>query len=596
MPFRRALVGILLASAVFAATVKSKDTKKIPELNNPTVRSWMRTMTLHDKVAQLVIMPVLGEPTNTRSAAYRKYLHYIRDLHVGGVIVTGNTQNGTVRNAEPYAMAALLNRLQKMSKLPLLVGADFERGASMRVTSTTPWPYAMAFAAAKDLDGISYEAAETARDARALGVNWIFAPVSDVNNNPDNPIINIRSFGENQQEVSRFVEAYIKGAHSDSKNPVLVTAKHFPGHGDTAQDSHLGLARLDADRERIESVELQPFRAAIASGVDAIMTAHLAVPALEPENEPATVSFNILTGLLRGELNFKGIVVTDAMDMQGLAAMFDTGEASVRAIQAGADVLLMPRRGEDAINGVVAAVLKGRISRQRIDESVARVLAAKARLGLNRKRIVDLETIADVVGSPESEEHAQQVADRAVTLVKDEKDTLPLRHPDSTCLFALSENRRSQQGQKLIEEVKKRAPNLTSYWLDPSMGKADLDQIAAKNENCSQIIVAAYVTVSAYRGNVALAGNYVDFVNTLLAGRAPVTLVSLGNPYLIRNFQNAAAYLTTYSPTPTSEESVAKALFGEIPIGGRLPVTIPGVAKYGDGIQLPVIHNLQKGQ
>ena len=282
-----------------------------------------------------------------------------------------------------------------------------------------------------------------------------------MNNNPDNPIINIRSFGENPQEVARFVQAYIKGAHSDSKNPVLVTAKHFPGHGDTAEDSHLGLPRLDADRERIESVELEPFRAAIASGVDAVMTAHLAVPALEPENEPATVSFNILTGLLRGELNFHGIVVTDAMDMQGLTNMFDTAEASVRAIQAGADVLLMPRRAEDAINGVVSAVLKGRITRQRIDESVARVLAAKARLGLNRKRVVNLDAIADVVGSPESEERAQQVADRALTLVKDDKDSLPIRHPESTCLFALSENRRSQQGQKLIEEVKKRASNVT---------------------------------------------------------------------------------------------------------------------------------------
>jgi len=596
MPFRRALVGVLLTGAIFAATVRSKDSKKIPELNNPTVRSWMRTMTLHDKVAQLVVMPVLGEPANVRSAAFRRYLHYIRDLHVGGLIVTGNAQNGSVRNAEPYAMAALLNRLQKMSKLPLLVGADFERGASMRVTSTTPWPYAMAFAAAQDLEGVTYEATETARDARALGVNWIFAPVSDVNNNPDNPIINIRSFGENPQEVARFVQAYIRGAHSDSKNPVLVTAKHFPGHGDTAEDSHLGLPRLDADHERIESVELEPFRAAIASGVDAVMTAHLAVPALEPENEPATVSFNILTTLLRGELNFHGIVVTDAMDMQGLTNMFDTPEASVRAIQAGADVLLMPRRAEDAINGVVAAVLKGRITRQRIDESVARVLAAKARLGLNRKRVVNLEAIADVVGSPESEDRAQQVADRALTLVKDDKDALPIRHPESACLFALSENRRSQQGQKLIEEAKKRAPNLTVYWLDPNMSKQDLDQVAAKAENCSQIIVAAYVTVSAYRGNVALAGNYLDFVNTLIAGKAPVTLISLGNPYLVRSFPNAAAYLTTYSPTPTSEEAVAKALFGEIAISGRLPVTIPGLAKYGDGIQFPATHNIQKGQ
>jgi beta-glucosidase-like glycosyl hydrolase len=218
-----------------------------------------------------------------------------------------------------------------------------------------------------------------------MGVNWLFAPVADVNNNPDNPIINIRSFGENPAEVSSFVQAYIAGAHSDRKNPVLVTAKHFPGHGDTTEDSHLTLARLDADRARIEAVEMQPFRAAIASGVDAVMTAHLTVPALEPENIPATVSSKIITGVLRDELGFHGLVVTDAMEMQGLAAMFDTAEASVRAIQAGADVLLMPKRAEDAIRGVVAAVENGRISRRRIDESVTRVLADAKEAGKPRR-------------------------------------------------------------------------------------------------------------------------------------------------------------------------------------------------------------------
>ena len=312
-------------------------------------------MTLREKAAQLIIMPVYGEPTHRRSANSRRYDHYVRDLHVGGLIVTGHSMNNGIRNAEPYAMAALLNRMQKLSKLPLLVGADFERGASMRVNSTTAWPYNMAFAAAQDLDGVFAEAAETAREARAMGVNWIFAPVADVNNNPDNPIINIRSYGENPLQVAKFVRAYVLGAHSEKLSPVLVTAKHFPGHGDTAIDSHLGLPRLDVDRQRIDAVELEPFRAAIAAGVDAIMTAHIAAPALEPENEPATVSSKILTDVLRRELGFRGITVTDAMDMQGLSAMFNTAEASVRAIEAGNDMLLMPKRAEDAINGLVAA-------------------------------------------------------------------------------------------------------------------------------------------------------------------------------------------------------------------------------------------------
>src|SRR5579863_6795811 len=291
---------LFTSSSASSAATRPKASKKVSDKTNPSVRQWTRSMSLRDKVAQLIIVEIYGELANTRSAEFRKYQHLIRDLHVGGVIVTGHSLNGGVRNAEPYAMAALLNRLQKLARTPLFVGADFERGASMRVNSTTAWPYSMAFGAAQDLTAVSQEGADTARDARAMGVNWVFAPVADVNNNPDNPIINIRSFGENPAQVSNFVQAYIAGAHSDRKNPVLVTAKHFPGHGDTTEDSHLALPLLDADHDRIEAVELQPFRAAIASGVDAVMTAHLAVPALEPDNVPATVSFNILTSLLRG--------------------------------------------------------------------------------------------------------------------------------------------------------------------------------------------------------------------------------------------------------------------------------------------------------
>jgi len=595
MQFRRAPFAITLAGTLFAATLlavtpRPRDARKAPESANPVVRRWMRTMSLRDKIAQLVVMPIYGEPMNARSATFRKYLHEVRDLHVGGVIVTGHIQNGLVRNAEPYATAAMLNRLQKTSRLPLLVCADFERGASMRVASTTPWPYSMAFAAANDLAGLTNEGAETAREARAIGVNWLFAPVADVNNNPDNPIINIRSFGEDPRQVSSFVGAFISGAHSDKANPVLVTVKHFPGHGDTTADSHIGLARLDVSRERLESVELQPFRAAIADGVDAVMTAHLSVPALDPADQPATVSSKIVTGLLRNELNFHGIIVTDAMDMQGLASMYNTAEASVRAIEAGTDVLLMPARAEDAINGILAAVESGRIRRQRIDESVQKVLQAKVQLGLSRTRTVKLEGIAETVDTPESEERAQQVTDRALTLVKDEKDALPLRHPDDVGLIILTENRRGQQGLRLIEEVKKRAPGMTIIPVDPLTSKADLAEISAKAQGFSEVVVAAFVTVSAYRGNVALAGNYPDFLNSLIAGKAPVTLVALGNPYLVRNFPSVGAYLTTFSPTPNSETSLAKALFGEIPISGHLPVTIPDVAKYGQGIQLPAIH------
>ncbi len=604
MPFRRALIALALCGFLVAAPPAKtkppqgrKDTAlKPPQAGKETtiVKRWLHGMTLRDEVAQLLIMPCYGEAINSRSRVFRQYMHQVQDLHVGGVIVIGQSTRAGIRNAEPYAMAALLNRLQKLAPIPLLVAADFERGASMRVNSATSWPYNMAFTAARDVNASRYEGAATAREARTLGVNWIFAPVADVNNNPDNPIINIRSYGENADDVAAYVAAYIQGAHSNPKDPVLVTAKHFPGHGDTSQDSHLALARISASRERMNAVELLPFRTAIANGVDAIMTAHMAVPALDPQDIPATVSTNVLTGLLRNELKFNGLIVTDAMDMAGLTDMFNNREAAVRALEAGADVLLMPRRAEDAIDGVVAAVQSGRLTQQRVEQSLAKVLAAKARLGLAATREVDLNAIGDVVASPEDDEVAQRVADRAVTLVKDERDLLPLRNSDTAAFVVLAENRRGTQGLNLVDEVHKRAPKMKTVILDPAMPKEDLDQITQSLAGVSSIVVAAYVSVAAYRGDVALAGNYPDFLNNLLSGTVPVTLAALGNPYLIRSFPAAKAYLTTYSTTQTSEASLVKALFGEMDITGRLPVTIPGIAKYGDGIQHPA-SNPRKG-
>ncbi len=553
-------------------------------------------MTLREKVAQLIVMPCYGETINVRSAQYRHYQHLVRDLKIGGLIVVGHVINGSVRSAEPYAMAAFLNRMQRLAKVPLLVSADFERGASMRVASTTPWPYNMAFTAARDLEDSRFEGAFTAKEANALGVNWVFAPDADVNNNPDNPIINIRSYGENPDDVAAHVRAYIEGAHSDPKIPVLITAKHFPGHGDTAQDSHMGLARLDASKERIESVELKPFRAAVAAKVDSIMTAHLAVPALDPENVPATVSSAILTGVLRNELEFQGIIATDAMDMKGLSDLYNPGEAAVRAIEAGADVLLMPLKAEDAINGVVNAVQSGRISKARLDQSVLRVLSAKARVGLNKRKQVDLDQIAEVIDAPEADERAQTVADRAVTLVRNDGDLFPVRSAENACMMVLAESRYGQQGRKMTEEIRKRSPRTRVTLLDPGMSKADLDAVAQSTSACSAIYVAPFVSVAAYRGDVALAGEFPAFVNALTAGRAPVAMIAMGNPYLIRSFPGVKAYVTTYSTTSTSESAAVKAMFGEIPLTGRLPITIPGIAKYGDGTQLPAVKSSTTSQ
>ena len=543
-------------------------------------------MTLRDEVAQLVFIAFHGESPNTRSREYRKFVRLIRETKVGGLILNNVANGRVVQKAEPYAVAAFLNRLQHMATVPLMVGGDFERGASMRLNGTTVFPHAMAFGAAGDPAFSRYEGEVTAREARAIGIQWVYYPVADVNNNPDNPIINIRSFGENPQDVAAQVKAFIEGAHSDKKNYVLATAKHFPGHGDTAVDTHVNLATIPADRERLERLELVPFKAAIEAGVDSIMTAHVAVPALAPPNLPATLSPAILTDLLRKDLGFHGLVITDALQMAGVANGFSTGDACVRALEAGADTLLMPVDPDAAIKAVVAAVQSGRLSRQRIQESVIKILSAKEKVGLDKKRFVNVESIADTVDSPEANEKAQEIADRAVTLVRNTGDLVALRSPGDACFVVMPESRASTEGQVFTQEVRKRVPRAALATLDPSMSRTDGDDALAKLPGCQSYVVAAFASVGANRGGVGLAGELPHAIETLVASGKPVALAALGNPYLLRDFPRVAAYLATFSTVPPSEIAAVRALFGEIDIRGHLPVSIPGLANYRDGIQV----------
>ena len=550
----------------------------------------MKGMTLRDEIAQLIFIPFHGAAPNSRSREYRKFVRLIHDTKVGGLALVNVSNGRLVSKAEPYALAAFLNRMQRLAKTPLLVGADFERGASMRVEGVTVFPHAMAFGATGDPSLSRFEGEVTAREARAMGVHWVYYPVADVNNNPDNPIINIRSFGENPQQVSAHVRAFIDGAHSDKKNYVLTAAKHFPGHGDTSVDTHINLATIGADRQRLDQLELAPFRAAIDAGVDSIMTAHIAVPALAPADLPATLSPQILTGLLRKELGFKGAVVTDSLSMGGVAA-FSAGETAVRAIEAGADVLLMPPDPDAAIKAVAAAVESGRIPRQRIQESVTKVLSFKEKVELDRKRVVNLEAIGDIVDSPEANERAQEIADRAVTLVRNQGNVLPLAAPDRTCYVTMAEGRYSTEGQTFTQELRKRAPKANVAALDPNLTREVVDADIAKLGSCDNYAVAAFATVTAGRGSVGLAGELPHAIETMVASGKPVVLVALGNPYLLRNFPGVAAYLATFSNVAPSEIAAVRALFGEIAIRGHLPVSIPGVAALGDGISLDPTRN-----
>lgn len=546
----------------------------------------MRTLTLREKIAQLVVIGFSGHPMNTRTREYRKFMHLVGQEHVGGLILVNVSNGRTVPKADPLEASSFINRMQRLAKIPLLVSADFERGASMRVDATTVFPHAMAFTASRDPNEARMEGEITAREARALGVHWLFFPDADVNNNPDNPIINIRSYGENPADVSAFVSAFITGAHSVPSARVLTTAKHFPGHGDTATDTHLNLATIAADKAHLQEVEWTPFRAAIEAGTDSIMTAHIAVPALDEPNIPATLSPKILTGILRDELGFKGIVVTDALEMGGIVQGFPGGQSSVMALEAGADVLLMPQDAEAAINAVEAAVKSGKLSQKRIEESAMRILTAKAHLGLAAKRFVDLDAIPDVVDSIASNAVAQRVSDRSVTLVRNENDFVPLKSASGTAFFVLAEGRASVEGQAFAAEVRKRSAAAQVLVVDSTMSDMDLDAALDHASQATQYVVAAFVSVAAYRGNVALGGGFPALLDKLIATKKPVALIALGNPYLLRNFPGVAAYMTTYSTVPPSEISAVKALFGEIAIEGKLPVTIPGFAAYGDGIAL----------
>jgi beta-N-acetylhexosaminidase len=552
-----------------------------------TSSSPFSNLSLRDRIAQMIMVRGYGDYPPSSNAEYQRFVHWIRDLHVGGFIVAGRIRDGNVIPAQPFEMAVFINHMQRMARLPLLIGSDFERGASMRVTNTAKFPYMMAFGAARELDATRELGTATAREAHALGVTWVFAPDADVNNNPDNPIINTRSFGEDPQTVASNVAAFIEGAHSDPGNYVLVTAKHFPGHGDTSEDSHMQLARLDQPKERIESVELAPFRAAIQHGVDAVMTAHLAVPAFEPEQIPATLSRNVLTGLLRDELGFKGLVVTDAMEMKAVTSLYPSSEAAVRAVEAGADVLLMPTDPDACIRGIEAAVRSGRISRARINQSVLRILAAKRRTGLFRSRFVKLDSITDDLEAKKLEDLAQRVAERAFTLVKDEKHLFPLPSSEGACLITMTDDAFSTRGQVLAATLQRQAPTLQVYQVNSTMSAGLLQQIANDTAQCRETYVAAFITVAANRGSVALLGGLNDFMKTLTQAPSPVALISLGNPYLLRDFPQVSSYAATFSSATSSELAAAKAILGDIAISGKLPVSIPGFAKIGDGLTVP---------
>src|SRR6266853_2198949 len=440
--------------------------KKLSPAANAWVETTLRKMSVDEKIGQLLFATYHGSLTATDTAAYQQIMHDVTDLHVGGFInITHGSPLGIVKS-QAYPTAALNNQLQAKSKLPLLIGADFERGTAMRLDEGTSFPTAMALAAGGNLKDAYTMGKITALESRAVGVHWIYAPDADVNNNPGNPIINTRSFGEDPARVAEFVSEFVRGVR---ENGGLATAKHFPGHGDTAADSHIDLPLIRADRARLDQLALVPFRAAISMHVDSIMTGHLNVPALEPDpNTPATFSHSILTDLLRNQLGYQGLIVTDAMDMGGITVRYAPGEAAVRAVVAGADALLMPPVPDAAFEALQVAVHSGRLSKERLDASVRRILQAKARLGLNASRLVDVHAINQKFGSAAWQKEAQEISDRGVTLLRDTPHRLPLVGTKSSraLLLAFYADPEPYPGEDLERELRSRFDSVATLRAD----------------------------------------------------------------------------------------------------------------------------------
>jgi beta-N-acetylhexosaminidase len=577
---------LLMTPSKSAQQKKSAAAPARPPAKSAWVEATLKKMSLREKIGQMLMVYCHGFYTSTDSAEYKQLLHELDDNHVGGFIF------GTIRGplgierGQVYPSAVIANELQLHSELPLLFAADFESGAGMRLDEGTSFPSAMAQAATGD-PKVAYAAGKfTAIEAREAGIQWIFAPDADVNNNPDNPIINIRSYGEDPQQVALYVSEFIRGVQ---ENGGIATAKHFPGHGDVSVDSHLSSPVVPGDRAELESTELVPFRAAIAAGVDSIMPGHLSVPAFEPDPRlPATLSKNILTGLLRDEMKFKGLVVTDAMDMGGVTSNFAPGDAAVRSVEAGADVLLLPPVPDAGMAGLEQAVKSGRIPMSRIDDSVRRILAAKARIGLDKSRIVDVAHLNEKFALPSTEAVAQNAADHAVTLLRNSQNLLPFdaTRPARVLLVALSADPDPVPGETIEPEMRWRVDSLQVVRADTNYFPVRAVKLPSP-DSYDVAIAALFVRIADRKGNVAFPDEERALVNQLLAAGKPVVIASFGSPYLIEGFPDAKTWVSQFATNDVSQRAAARAIFGQVPFGGHIPVTVPGTLKRGDGLSSP---------
>ncbi len=594
------LVAALLGGSPGAQT--PADAMKADAEGERWVAATLKKMTLDDKVGQLLVSSFGSEYLSTDSREYDALVRSIHEYKIGGFHVFGGAEPtpdvlldanyGSVTLGQPLAAASLLNRLQAIAPYPLLNSADFETGAGFRLEGATAFPRNMAFGAAGD-ERLAYEAGRiTAVESRAIGVQVNFAPVVDVNNNPRNPVINTRSYGEDPEAVGRLGSAYVRGLQAGG---MIATLKHFPGHGDTDVDSHLGLPIIKDARDVLDRTEFPPFKAGIAAGAGAVMTAHIEMPALDPApNTPTTLSNPIVSGLLRREMGFEGVIYTDSMGMAGVTALYKPGEAAVRAIKAGNDVVLHSPDDAAAFAAIKAAVQSGEIPAAQIEKSVERVLRAKARTGLNRIRAVNLEALPNIVGGRAHQAVADEVSQRSITLVKDARNQVPLKLAKDAQILYLSILdspggwRIAAPSRAFIPELKRRWRGVTCVELSERSTANELELVRAMAPRYDAVIASVFVRAASGSGRMDLPANMQGLLRAIARqteqSRKPFVTVLFGNPYTATFLPDVPAMMLTYDFYDRAERSAVRAIAGEAPITGKLPIGLPGVAERGAGL------------
>lgn len=543
----------------------------------------MAAMPLRDQVAQMIMIWVLGDYTSASDTTFILAVNRVRDDKVGGVIMSLGS---------PIEVAEKINALQRHAALPLLVASDVEPGlgrleggvfapGSLLAGSATVLPSNMAIGATRRIEHARAAGHITGEESRAIGIHLAFAPTVDVNNNPANPVINVRSFGEDPLLVAAMSAAFVEGVQDAG---VAATLKHFPGHGDTDVDSHNALPVIRASRDRLDAVELVPFRAAIDAGVAAVMSAHIALPRVTRDSVPATLAPSVLTGLLRDTLGFTGLVLTDAMDMRGIVDGYGAGESSVLAVQAGADVLLMPPNVAAAIDAVVAAVERGQITPERIAQSARRILEMKLRTGAIQRPIVPLDSLREVVGQRAHRERAVSIAQDAITLLRDERRQLPLATAQPALLLTYASENDITAGRWFQGELRGALLASRSARVTPATPRDRLDSIARSTPD--PIVIATFVRTIEGEGRFAVAEHVARWIDSMATTR-PVTVVAFSSPYVLREFPRVSGYVAVYGRGEAMERAAARALTGQQRFAGTVPISLPGFFTAGQRYQRP---------